>query len=109
MEKIIQDIFTFLYNLITDINFYFLLMAVAAAWLFAFIPQRRQNIQHTFFELLRNQNDILNRINGGINYFENSKERLIQFYNLISLIMIISDDGKYIIISEGSKMTVKKW
>ena len=75
MEKIIQDIFTFLYNLITDKNFYIPLMAVAAAWLFAFIPQRRQNIQHTFFELLRNQNDILNRINGGINYFENSKGR----------------------------------
>jgi len=69
-------------------DFYVPFIAVFFAWLLSFIPQKRQNIQQTFFELLKNQIDVLNRIdhNGlkGPAYFKQAKENLNYFYNFLT-------------------------
>ena len=81
MEKIARDIFSFFISK----DFYLPLIAVFFVWLLAFIPQKRQNIQQTFFELLKNQNDILSRIKDqNSNYFQNAKDNLIQLYDLLT-------------------------
>lgn len=88
MEKIIQDIFTFLYNLITDKDFYIPVLAVITAWILSFIPQRKQNIQSSIFELMKNQMNLLNRIEiqkyKGASFFIYAKSTLKRLYDFVS-------------------------
>lgn len=94
-EEVLQDIFSFLIaafdwvvNLITDKDFYILLIAVSVSALFAFIPQKRQNIQHSIFELMKNQMDLLNQIEiqkyKGASFFIYAKSILKRLYDIIS-------------------------
>lgn len=103
MEKVIQNILSFL----TDKDFFIPLLAVLVAWSLAFIPQKRQNIQQTFFELLKNQIDILSRIKGhGSEYFQFAKENLIYYYDFLTEgEMITIEDKVRIKISDSSFTT----
>ncbi len=64
------------------------LIAVIVAWAFAFIPQKRQNIQRSIFELMKNQMDLLNRIEiqkyKGAIFFIYAKRTLKRLYDFIS-------------------------
>ena len=88
MEKVIYDIFCFLYNLITDKNFYIPLLAVFTAWILSFIPQKKQNIQNSIFELMKNQMELLNRIEiqkyKGASFFIYAKSTLKRLYDFVS-------------------------
>ena len=95
MEKILQDIISFLSNK----DFYLPLIAVFFAWLLAFIPQKRQNIQQTIYRLMKNQMDLLNRIE-----FNNKKSTGFFIFaadTLEKLYTFISKDYEDITKSEG--------
>lgn len=105
-------------NIFKLIDVYPPLIAVITAWLLAYFPQRKQNFEHTFFELLKNQNEILYRISfdisdnrnvignintkgNGLEYFIYAEFKLKQLYNFIS-----QDFLKKSIIQPGNKQLI---
>ena len=84
MEYIFQNIITFVSNK----TFIIPLIAVFFAWLLTFFPQRNQNIQRTVFELMKNQLELLKRIEykdkSPQSYFVQVTKILEFLYSLIS-------------------------
>lgn len=84
MEQILHNIISFVANK----DFLIPLVAVFVAWLLAFFPQRRQTKQHTIFELMKNQMELLNRIEykgkTSQTYFVEAKKILEFLYLFIS-------------------------
>lgn len=84
MENIFHKVILF----ISKDNFIIPLVAVIVAWLLTFLPQRRQNKQHTIFELMKNQMELLNRIEykdkTSQTYFVEAKKILEFLYLFIS-------------------------
>lgn len=81
-------IYNSIISFVSNKDFIIPLVAVIVAWLLAFFPQRKQSIQRTIFDLMKNQMELLNRIEfKGLksqSYFVHAKKILHFLYLFIS-------------------------